>query len=165
MKNTRTLWLAMTALAATAILGLALTGCPNGQTAAKYTVTFDMHGGSTVPAQLVAYGGFATVPSPAPTRTGYTLTGWYTTQTGGTAFNFAATPITGSFTVHAWWAVQLANHTVTFNTYGGGTVASQTVVHGGFAAVPNPAPTRTGYNFTGWLPPRLAERCSTSPRP
>ncbi|MFJ7881587.1 InlB B-repeat-containing protein, partial [Lysinibacillus sp. NPDC096826] len=43
----------------------------------KYTVSFEVNGGSLVPSQSVAHGKKATVPT-APTRAGYTFEGWYT---------------------------------------------------------------------------------------
>lgn len=41
-------------------------------------------------------------------------------------------------------------YTVTFNSNGGSSVSSQTVVEGGKATQPS-NPTRSGYNFAGWL--------------
>lgn len=47
------------------------------------------------------------------------------------------------------YVVGTAKHTVTFESNGGTTVASETVAHG--VAVTEPAaPTKTGYNFAGW---------------
>ena len=43
-----------------------------------------------------------------------------------------------------------ASYTVTFNTIGGSTVASQTVVSGGTATKPLTNPTRDGYTFDDW---------------
>ena len=41
-------------------------------------------------------------------------------------------------------------YTVTFNSNGGSTIPSQTVVEGGVATQPSPAPTKEGYTFDGW---------------
>ena len=41
-------------------------------------------------------------------------------------------------------------YTVTFETYGGGTVASQEIVSGEKATEPNETPSRDGYTFFGW---------------
>lgn len=68
-----------------------------------HTVTFNAHGGTAVPPQTVADGGFATLPSPAPTRANHTFNGWFTAQTGGIQFNFATTAITADITLHAQW--------------------------------------------------------------
>jgi len=42
----------------------------------KYTVTFKDHDGRILSTDQVVYEGKATAPAPAPTRTGYTFTGW-----------------------------------------------------------------------------------------
>ena len=61
-----------------AIVNLYATWTPN-----MYTVTFNANGGSVSPtSRTVSYG--STYGSlPAPTRTGYTFTGWYTAPSGG----------------------------------------------------------------------------------
>jgi len=100
---------------------------PVQQTPVTHTVTFNTHGGSTVPNQTVPHGQTATRPATDPTRADYDFVDWFTAATGGEAFNFAA-PITGPTTVHAQWQpVQQTpvTHIVTFNTHGGGTVPSQ----------------------------------------
>jgi len=72
--------------------------------AVYHTVTFDSGGGTSVPEQPVRHGGFATVPSPAPTKAGdYYLAGWYTEAVGGEAFNFTETPVIEPLTLHARW--------------------------------------------------------------
>ena len=59
------------------------------------------------------------------------------------AEGYAAAKVNGEYIVGA------ANHSVTFESNGGTTVASETVAHG--VAVTEPAaPTKTGYNFAGW---------------
>lgn len=64
-------------------------------------VTFDSQGGSAVRPQKVTYGGPATEPA-APTRAGYTFTGWYTDPAATTSYDFA-TPVTGRLTLYAGW--------------------------------------------------------------
>jgi uncharacterized repeat protein (TIGR02543 family) len=69
----------------------------------QFTVTFNTHNGTPVPPQQnVVAGGFATLPT-QPSRANHNFLGWFTAQTGGTLFNFAATPITGNITLHAQW--------------------------------------------------------------
>ena len=53
----------------------------------------------------MAAGGFATLPTPAPTRTGYTLAGWFAPG-ATTAFAFVTTPITANITLTAQWTAQ-----------------------------------------------------------
>ncbi|MFR0604864.1 InlB B-repeat-containing protein [Bifidobacterium pseudolongum subsp. globosum] len=111
----------------------------------KYTVTFDTNGGTAVAAATVNYGQKVSQPA-APTRTGYTFTGWHTTKTGGTKYDFTK-PVTADMTLYAQWAIN--KYTVTFDSNGGTVVAAATVEHG--QKVSQPAnPTRTGYTFNGW---------------
>ncbi len=111
-----------------------------------YTVTFNSNGGSTVPSQTVAAGGYASLPS-EPTKSGYRFDGWYTSPSGSTQFSFG--PINSNKTAYAHWTAQPTTYTVTFNSNGGSTVPSQTVAAGGYASLPS-EPTMDGYRFDGW---------------
>ena len=108
----------------------------------QYTVTFNSKGGSTVASETVNYNGTATQPN-APTRTGYTFKGW---TLNGNSYDFT-TPVTGNITLTASWEIN--KYTVTFNSNGGSTVASETVNYNGTATQPN-APTKEGYGFSKW---------------
>ena len=70
-----------------------------------YTVTFDSAGGSSVTAQKVQKGKNITKPV-APTKEGYTFTGWYLSDSGfylsDSAFSFS-TPISADITLKAKW--------------------------------------------------------------
>jgi len=68
-----------------------------------YTVTFNSNGGTAVDSQTVTAGGFATEPSPAPTKTDATFDGWYADAELTTAFNFAQTTIMADTTIYAKW--------------------------------------------------------------
>lgn len=48
-----------------------------------------------------------------PIRNGYTFGGWYTTETGGTQFNFSST-VTSDIILYARWIPATANYTVVF---------------------------------------------------
>jgi uncharacterized repeat protein (TIGR02543 family) len=68
----------------------------------RFTVSFNMHGGTPqVPQQTVDWNATATQPQ-TPTRPNHTFAGWFTQATGGTAFNFTA-PVTANAVVHAQW--------------------------------------------------------------
>jgi uncharacterized repeat protein (TIGR02543 family)/LPXTG-motif cell wall-anchored protein len=67
-----------------------------------FTVTFEEHGGTTVPDSTFVSGGTVTLP-PAPTRAGYTFSGWFSAQTGGTKFGSSFSPSNGNMVVHAQW--------------------------------------------------------------
>ncbi len=120
-----------------------------GTTPATYTVTFDANGGSSVASQTVTEGGVATEPA-APTKSGYTFSGWLI---NGVAYNFA-TPVNANITLVASWTANQGTtpttYTVTFDANGGSSVASQTVEEGQVATEPT-APTKSGYTFNGWL--------------
>ncbi len=78
-----------------------------------YTVTFNANGGSfsdgTTATQKVPYGGKATAleDEDKPTRGGYKLEGWYTSEDGGTTLSGSAydfdTTVTGNLTLYAKW--------------------------------------------------------------
>ena len=109
----------------------------------KYTVTFDSDGGSSVASQIVNYNDYVTYPG-TPTKTGYTFGGW---TLNGSIFYFNSSKVTSNITLKATWT--LNKYTVTFDSDGGTSVASQTVSHNGVATQPS-NPTKTGYTFNGW---------------
>lgn len=81
-----------------------------------------------------------------PTKDGYTFKGWYD---GNIEFDFN-TAITADKTLTAKWEeIKVKTYTVTFNSNGGSTVATQTIEEGKTATKPT-APTRKGYTFKGW---------------
>ncbi|WP_281888705.1 InlB B-repeat-containing protein [Paenibacillus sp. YYML68] len=112
----------------------------------SYTVSFDSQGGSAVASQTVTHGGYATMPTP-PVKAGYSFDGWYTDSSLTTPHQFSTTAILGVSTLYAKWT--LNSYTVSFDSQGGSTVASQTVTHGGYATMPT-APVKAGYSFDGW---------------
>ena len=70
------------------------------------TVTFNSNGGSAVTSQSVVYGGKATAPT-APTKTGVTFGGWYTSNDSGvtlsaTAYDFDSA-VNSDLTLYAKW--------------------------------------------------------------
>lgn len=117
----------------------------------KYTVKFDSNGGSNVASQTVVKGNKVTKPAD-PTRDGYTFIEW---QLDNKAYNFNST-VTKNITLKATWKkieetkpVEEVKYTVSFDSNGGSSVASQTIVKGN--KVTKPAdPTRSGYTFAGW---------------
>ena len=66
---------------------------------AKFKVTFDSDGGSAVQEQTIEKGGFALEPD-APTKAGYTFTGW---TLDGEKFTFSETPVNDNITLKAAW--------------------------------------------------------------
>lgn len=120
-----------------------------------YAVTFDSQGGSSVDAQQVAYGGYATQPA-TPTRDGYTFVGWTTDAAGTTPYGFGM-PVTGGITLYAKWDDAGATyHTVTIHLNDGDDYSSDLpqdmtlfVKEGEKLTIPDSAPSRGGYRFAG----------------
>ncbi|MDY0063761.1 MAG: InlB B-repeat-containing protein [Bacilli bacterium] len=107
-------------------------------------VTFNVYGGSEVPAQVIASGTTVSEPDD-PTKEGYTFLGWY--EDGLTAaFDFNQ-PIMEATTIYAKWEKNV--YTITFDANGGSEVDDQNVEH--LTAVSEPTdPTRVGYTFDSW---------------
>jgi uncharacterized repeat protein (TIGR02543 family)/LPXTG-motif cell wall-anchored protein len=112
-----------------------------------HNVTYEEHGGTTVPDATFVSGGTVTLPAD-PTRAGYTFDGWFTAQTGGTMYGSTSTPPDGNLVVHAQWTRD--PFTVTYQEHGGTTVSDSEFVSGGTITLP-PRPTRAGYAFDGWF--------------
>ena len=103
-----------------------------------YTITFDTAGGSEIAPITQDYGTVITAPE-APTREGYTFTGWDR--------EIPTTMPAENMTVTAQWKIN--RYTITFDTAGGSEIAPITQDYG--TAITAPAdPTREGYTFTGW---------------
>jgi len=77
-----------------------------------FTVTFNSNGGTPQPQpQTIAKGGKASEPT-APTKTNYSLVGWYKETALTTEWNFAADTVTADITLHAkWWEIQYITDT------------------------------------------------------
>ena len=104
----------------------------------QYTITFDTDGGSAVKSITQDYGTAITAPA-APTKTGYTFTGW--------DMEIPKTMPAGDMTIKAKWKIN--QYTITFDTDGGSAVKSITQDYGTTIAKPTD-PTKTGYTFAGW---------------
>jgi len=123
--------------------------------AAKYTVNFEVNGGTPEPSPLTNVNHGAPIADPSAlttiTRTGYTFDGWYSNGSFTTdKWNFASDTVTGNMTLYAKWISN--KHTVTFVWNGGiPTPADPTIEvnHGG--KVPQPAMIKEGHAFGGWF--------------
>ena len=111
----------------------------------NYTISWNSIGGTAVSSWKKAYGtSLGTLP--APTRSGYTLNGWYTSSSGGTKIS-TSTKVTGNATYYAQWTP--INYTISWNSNGGTAVSSWTRAYGTNLGT-LPAPTRSGYSLNGW---------------
>ena len=104
----------------------------------QYTITFDTAGGSAVASITQDYGTPVTAPA-APTRTGYTFTGWDK--------NIPNTMPAENLTITAQWKVK--QYSVSFDSDGGTKVDTITSDYGTPVYAPQ-QPTKDGYQFDGW---------------
>lgn len=129
-----------------------------------YTVSFDAHGGSSVPSVSVVNG--RTIGKVAdPARDGYTFLGWYTDETYNTAFAFDTQPVTGNITLHARWqegATGMAGFKVNFdlNYANAPTLPAVTTVGGKIVDLKDPS--RDGFLFAGWYASQYGEASKLS---
>ena len=107
-----------------------------GEKLSEYTVTFKDYDGKVLETQKVKYEEGAKAPT-APTRAGYTFTGW----------DKDFSKVTGELEVTAQYKKN--EYKVTFKDYDGKVLETQTVKYEEAAKTPK-TPTRAGYTFTGW---------------
>ena len=111
-------------------------------------ITFNTQGGSSVSQGHYSYDTPVALPA-APTRTGYTFSGWYATSTAGSALSAPYNPLqTSDFTIFAQWAPN--SYTLTYETDGGNAVSSSNFGFGTSVTLPS-TPTKNGYAFAGWF--------------
>ncbi|MBR5052889.1 MAG: InlB B-repeat-containing protein [Bacteroidaceae bacterium] len=89
---------------------------------------------------ITIVGGSTITPEPAPTKEGYTFSGWYGLPETMPAEDVT---VTGSFIIN--------QYTIIFNTDGGDPIESITQDYGSTITPPE-NPTKEGYTFIGWEP-------------
>ena len=107
-----------------------------------YTITFDSAGGTSVPSQKVLNGKKIKKPN-APTKMGYTFTGWFVS---GDEWNFLAYTVTDDMTLTAGWAAN--TYVISFNVDGGKSLADLNVTYN--SAFVLPVPEKENHVFLGW---------------
>jgi uncharacterized repeat protein (TIGR02543 family) len=131
--------------------------------AIDYTFIYNTNGGiagAGAPTSITGLnvGGLVTIyvvdgSHAAPSRTGYSFTGWNaaangssTNYTGGSTYTMGA----GNYTIYAQWLGD--PFTLTYNSNGGGALSSATEVRraGSISNITSTTPTRTGYTFSSW---------------
>ena len=123
-------------------------------TATTVTLAYDAQGGSGAPGNQTGNAASnVTVSNTAPTRAGYTFTGWDAAADGsGTDYAGGATytlPNSGTDTLYAQW--QINTVTLAYDPQGGtGQPGNQTGNAASNVTVSSTAPTRTEYTFAGW---------------
>ncbi|MGM0215077.1 DUF859 family phage minor structural protein [Enterococcus sp. AZ109] len=113
----------------------------------KYTVTFETNGGSVVSSQTVEEGQKFNAPA-NPVKDGFTFSGWYSDLELTKEYNFD-TVASSNIKLYAKWTAIIVRYTLTFNTNGGNTIESQTVVAGQRFTKPTD-PNKLGFTFTDW---------------
>ena len=83
---------------------------------------------------------------PTPTRSGYSLIGWFTDPTNGTQIN-ESTLVTAATTYYAHWG---ENITVSYNANGGTVSPNSKTFATGTAIGELPTPEYAGHTFKGW---------------
>jgi uncharacterized repeat protein (TIGR02543 family) len=117
----------------------------NGGTAANGT--------SAIDAECLVVGNLCTdqqvvTANAAPTRPGYTFTGWTDQSNNSIAAGSTFTVNINSYLLYAGW--QAINYSVTYVPNGGNATPTQTALRYGDTFALAAAPTRTGYIFAGW---------------
>jgi uncharacterized repeat protein (TIGR02543 family) len=119
-----------------------------------YTVYYNMNGGSgSINPQPGTYGTNVTVSSTAPTRTGYTFSGWNTLADGTGSDHTGGGTLTipsSNVTLYAkWTAIQ---YSISYNANGGsGSPADATALTAGTnTTLSATSPNKDGYVFNGW---------------
>ncbi|MDE6104977.1 MAG: InlB B-repeat-containing protein, partial [Clostridia bacterium] len=148
------------ALTATATVGTVVTtsGCKKDddkqEQTQKYTVTYDLDGGTWSNANSVEVEAGATVTQPSnPTKTGYTFVKWVDAA-DNTDYDFNA-KVESDLTLKAIWteAGSATQYTVTWNLDGGtwSGAALPTTVQAGGKVNKVSGPSKTGYDFICWV--------------
>ncbi|WP_446923706.1 InlH/InlC2 family class 1 internalin [Listeria monocytogenes] len=108
-----------------------------------YTAVFDVDGKQT----SVTVGANELIKEPtAPTKEGYTFTGWYDAKTGGNKWDFATDKMPAeNITLYAQFTIN--SYTASFDN--DGKITTQKVTYQSLLEEPA-APTKTGYTFKGW---------------
>ena len=109
----------------------------------SYTVSFNVQGHGTAPAnQSISYGGKVTQPT-NPSATGYTFGGWYKEAACTNAWNFSTDTVTSAKTLYAKWTI--ITFTVTSDIENGSLDDTSSIDYNGDLAVqiqPN-----SGYDY------------------
>lgn len=109
------------------------------------TVTFDTNGGSKISSIEITKGEKLTKPAD-PTKDGYVFIEWLLNNN---SFNFDVEIVSDIKLVAKWEKLEEDTFTVTFDSKGGSSVATQTVKKDEKSLKPAD-PTRDGYKFNGW---------------
>ncbi len=130
-----------------------LASCANNPDSKRCTVSYDTDGGSLVPPQEVEYGSVATKSSYEPSKTGWTFTGWYYTDSSGSESLYPFTiAVTEDITLRAKYKIN--SYKVEFSKNGAaqssGSMKSVRHTYGTEYPLPKNTFTSVGATFAGW---------------
>ena len=144
-------------IGAALLLGLVLlaAGCtstPTGPTGPAYvesgtTVKLEYNDGISRPHRVIVEKGGSMAQPAAPVRTGYTFTGWSSSQSGSANVTFPYSP-SGDTTLYAVWDAYKCKVTFDMNYTGSESVVKE-VEYGGSVTAPE-TPERTNMSFYYW---------------
>ena len=145
MKNKKTIIAIVSAIVLISIIAIvAIIIMKNNK---KYTITFDTQGGNTIEAIEVKANETLVLPK-NPEKEGYIFLHWVDEEDKPVSNNFK---VTKDMKLIAKWAEPTQEVvTVSFNTDGGNTISSITVIKGEKITLPE-NPTKEGYNFKEWV--------------
>ena len=145
MKNKKTIIAIVSAIVLIAIIAIvAIIIMKNNK---KYTITFDTQGGNKIEAIEVKANETLVLPK-NPEKEGYIFLHWVDEEDKPVSNNFK---VTKDMKLIAKWAEPTQEVvTVSFNTDGGNTISSITVIKGEKITLPE-NPTKEGYNFKEWV--------------
>ena len=117
----------------------------------QHNIKYDVNGGEgEYPLQRVDLSNTYTLYPNEPVLEGHTFGGWHNSHTGGTNYpNQTITP-DGDILFTANWTLNSYDVTYHLNS-GSGSFTNTEIDHFAQFNIPNTKPTRTGYDFTGWL--------------
>jgi len=127
-------------------------------TAVSYAVTFNQNYASAPESAMVSQSYDQTYQLPvAPSRTGYTFLGWYTSATGGIqVLNTTVVVETTAHTLYAHWQANQYSVSFDHNYLGSALPASIQQTYAQLYSLPSSQPTREGYTFSGWFTDKTA---------
>ena len=115
--------------------------------ATTYTISYNLNGGN-INGQPTSYTIENNVSVPNPTKNGYSFTGWTGTGLSSPTKNLTFNNQTGNKSYTANW--EAITYTISYNL-NGGSISGQPTSYNINSNITLPKPTKTGYDFAGWI--------------
>jgi len=114
----------------------------------RHTLSFNSNEGSSVgPILNIKYGAKASAPT-VPTKVGHDFGGWYKEPALTNSWTFSTDTVTEDTVLYAKWT--LSTYAVSFASNEGSAVSAYTAVPYNTTIAEPTAPTKAGYDFSGW---------------